>query len=147
MRTTFPKFLWGICLFSPHTQPAKNFPQGGNPFPNWDPINCWLLEAWWRGDRLWTSANTGCGYQGGLPQRACAHLIEINTATGAVSQDIVLDQPGENYVYPAIGTDASGHLYLSVTHVNGATFPEARVREASKCSPSSNRRPTRTFTS
>ena len=127
MRATFPKFLWGICLFSPHTQPAKNFPQGGNPFPNWDPINCWLLEAWWRGDRLWTSANTGCGYQGGLPQRACAHLIEINTATGAVSQDIVLDQPGENYVYPAIGTDASGHLYLSVTHVNGATFPEARV--------------------
>jgi len=87
-----------------------------------------LLDAMWRNGRLWTSASAACVPAGDSSTRSCAHLIEVDTSTTpSMLQDIMFGAPGEYYSWPALRTDASGDLYVSLTHTNAATFPEARA--------------------
>ena len=87
-----------------------------------------LLETVWRGGKLWAGASAVCG-----STRSCAHLIEIDTAGPTVTQDIMFGSAGEYYSWPAVRTDASGDLYVSLTHTNSSIFAEARAigRQAS----------------
>jgi len=51
----------------------------------------------------------------------------VNTGTNSVSQDIVFGAPGDYYIYPAVRTDASGDVYVSLSRTNASIFPEARA--------------------
>ncbi len=85
-----------------------------------------LLETIWRSGHLWTSASAACVPVGDSVSRSCAHLIEVDTATSTKLQDIMFGAPGEYYSWPAIRTDASSDLYVSLTHTNSTIFAEAR---------------------
>jgi Thrombospondin type 3 repeat len=115
----------------PQTSPPLNMLQLGFSGPNEPFIDsratCKMLDAVWRDGRLWTSATTGCTHAGDPAPRACAHLIEVNTGTTAISQDMIFGAPGDYYIYPAVRTDASGDLYVSLSRSNGNIYPESRV--------------------
>jgi len=87
-----------------------------------------LQDAMWRNGRLWTSASAACVPAGDSTTRSCAHLIEVNTSTTpTIAQDIMFGAPGEYFSWPALRTDASSDLYVSLTHTNAAIFAEARA--------------------
>lgn len=86
-----------------------------------------LLETVWRDGHLWGAGSAPCTPQGDSSVRSCAHLVEVNTATSTVSQDIMFGASGQYYSYPAIRTDTAGNLIASLTHTNSAIFAEAAV--------------------
>jgi len=88
-----------------------------------------LLDATWRNGQLWTSASAACVPAGDSTTRSCAHVIEVDTGTTppTISQDIVFGAQGEYFSWPALRTDASGDLYVSLTHTDASIFAEARA--------------------
>jgi len=88
-----------------------------------------LLDAMWRDGRLWTSASAACVPAGDSTTRSCAHVIEVDTTTTppALVQDIMFGASGQYFSWPALRTDASDDLYVSLTHTNSAIFAEARA--------------------
>jgi hypothetical protein len=88
-----------------------------------------LLDAVWRNGRLWTSASAACVPAGEATTRSCAHLIEVDTGPTPpnVLQDIMFGEVSQYYSWPAVRTDASGDLYVSLTHTNSSIFAEARA--------------------
>ena len=88
-----------------------------------------LLDAMWRNGRLWTSASAACVPAGDGTTRSCAHLIEVETGPTPpnVLEDIMFGEVAQYYAWPALRTDASGDLYVSLTHTNSLIFPEARA--------------------
>ena len=87
-----------------------------------------VLEAMWRDGSLWLSASAACVPTGETATRSCAHLIEVaTTPPPSVTQDIMFGATGEYFSWPAVRTDASGDVYVSLTHTNSTIFAEARV--------------------
>ncbi len=89
-----------------------------------------LLDAMWRDGHLWTSASAACIPSGDSATRSCAHLIEATAtppAAPTIAQDIMFGAPGEYFSWPAVRTDASGDVYVSLTHTNSTIFAEARA--------------------
>lgn len=85
-----------------------------------------ILDAMWRDGRLWASASAAC-IPAGDTQRSCAHLIEVDTVALSVTQDILFGAPGQYYSFPAVRTDASGDLYVSLTQTNSSVYAEGRA--------------------
>ncbi len=87
-----------------------------------------MLEAVWRDNSLWSAASAACTPPGDGTVRSCAHLVEVETV-GAPSlvQDIMFGAANEYFSWPAIRTDSSGNLYVSLTHTSTSIFAEARV--------------------
>ena len=92
-----------------------------------------VLEAIWRGGRLWASASAVCTPPGDTSNRSCAHLMEVDTGTNSIVQDIMFGEANQYYSWPAIRTDSSSNLYVSLTHTSPSIFAEAVVvgRQAS----------------
>jgi hypothetical protein len=88
-----------------------------------------VLDAMWRDGSLWASASAACVPPGDTTTRSCAHLIEVDTTASppAVAQDIMFGAAGEYFSWPAVRTDASGDVYVSLTHTNSTIFAEARA--------------------
>ena len=86
-----------------------------------------ILETVWRNDRLWASANAACTFKGDSTTRACLKLIEVDTTTNTVLQDIVFGAPSEYYYYPAIRTDSAGNLHTVFTRSSSSRFAEVRI--------------------
>src|SRR4029434_1328048 len=95
-----------------------------------------LLDAMWRGGRLWTSGSASCIPAGDSTKRSCAHLIEAdnNVIPPVILQDIMFGASAQYFSWPALRTDSQDALYVSVTHTNSTVFPEARAagRQASE---------------
>ncbi len=92
-----------------------------------------LLEAIWRGGSLWASASAVCTPPGDTSTRSCAHLMEVDTGTNSIVQDIMFGEANQYYSWPAIRTDSSSNLFVSLTRTNSSIFAEAVVggRQAS----------------
>ena len=87
-----------------------------------------LLEAVWRNNSLWSSASAACTPSGDSIVRSCIHLIEVETVGApSVVQDIMFGAPGQYYSWPAIRTDSSANLYVSLTGTHGNMFASAMV--------------------
>ncbi|MDO8616334.1 MAG: hypothetical protein Q7T33_11470 [Dehalococcoidia bacterium] len=84
-----------------------------------------LLDASWRNGTLWASASARCVPAGDTSVRSCAHLVAVNAAAATVTQDIMFGEPGQHYSWPAVRTDPSGNLFVSLTHTNSTIFAEA----------------------
>ena len=87
-----------------------------------------MREAVWRDNSLWSAASDAC-IPPGDTVRSCAHLVEVETVgTPSVVQDMLFGGPaGHNWSFPAIRTDASHNLHVSLTHTSPSIFAEARV--------------------
>ncbi len=86
-----------------------------------------LLETVWRDGHLWGAGSAPCTPPGDSSVRSCAHLMEVNTASNAVSQDMMFGANGQYYSWPAIRSDSAGNLIASLTHTNSGIFAEAVV--------------------
>lgn len=88
-----------------------------------------MLEAVWQDDILWTAASAACQPTGDTETRSCAHLVEIETVgVPSVVEDILVGGPaGHYYAWPAIRTDSSGNLFVSLTHTTAEIFAEAVI--------------------
>ena len=109
------------------TAPPDSLTAGGGSFDSGDSR---MLDAMWRGGSLWISASAACLPDGDTVTRSCAHLIEVNATpptSPTIAQDIMFGAPGEYYSWPALRTDASGDLYVSLAHSNSTIFAEARA--------------------
>jgi len=84
----------------------------GRAQPGIDTNDSRVLESVWENGRLWFTANTACQPAGDLLLRACARIAELSTATGTVTTDINLSQPGAHLFYPAVQPDSSGNLVV-----------------------------------
>lgn len=86
------------------------------------------LDVVWRDNHLWTSSSASCFPSGEAVVRSCAHLVEANTSgTPSLAQDIMFGASGNFYSWPAVSTDASNNLYVSMTHTNTSVFAEAVI--------------------
>ncbi len=84
------------------------------------------LTVIWRNNQLWTSATAACQPSSDTVVRACAHLIEVATqGPPSVTQDIMYGAASQYYSYPAVATDASDNVYVSLTHTSSSVFAEA----------------------
>ena len=61
--------------------------------------------------------------------RSCAHVIEVDTTVTppTIAQDIMFGASGQYFSWPAVRTDASANLDVSLTHTNSTIFAEARA--------------------
>jgi len=112
-----------LPIITQNAPPASTTAGGGSI----DSGDSRLLEAIWREGHLWSSASAACVPAGDSVARSCAHLLEVDTATNTITQDIMFGGIGEYFSWPAIRTDGSGDLYVSVTHTSPAIFAEARA--------------------
>jgi len=115
-------FASNKTMLAQNTPPAS-VASGGNI----DSGDSRLLDAMWRNGRLWTSASAACVPAGDGTTRSCAHLIEVDTGPNPpnVLEDIMFGEAAQYYSWPALRTDASGDLYVSLTHTNASIFAEA----------------------
>ena len=116
-----------LTIISQTSPPDSQTNGSGGDFDSGDQR---ILEAIWRDGSLWASASAACVPAGDSSTRSCAHLIEVNATpptTPSIAQDIMFGASGEYYSWPAVRTDASGDLYVSLTHSNSSIFAEARA--------------------
>ncbi len=109
------------------TAPPESVTAEGESFDSGDSR---MLDAMWREGSLWISASAACVPEGDSTTRSCAHLIEVNASpptSPTIAQDIMFGAPEEYYSWPAVRTDASGDVYVSLTHANSTIFAEARA--------------------
>ncbi len=86
-----------------------------------------MLETVWRDDTLWGGSSAVCLPPPDVVAKSCAHLVEVNTDTMTLGQDIMYGTAGQYFSWPAIRTDAAQNLYVSLTHTNTSIFAEARL--------------------
>jgi hypothetical protein len=109
----------GSCFVGDTTLPPPPCIDSGDGRP---------LTVIWRDDRLWTSTAAACGPPSDTIVRSCAHLIEVETAGApSVTQDIMYGAASQYYSYPAVTTDASNNLFVSLTHTSSTVFAEAAI--------------------
>lgn len=77
------------------------------------------VDAVWQDGTLWVAANAECDFGPGR-LRACLHLVEMDTGTMSVTQDIMAGDADQYWYFPAITLDDSGTLY-AVFSVSGAS--------------------------
>lgn len=70
-----------------------------------------LLDAVFRGEKLWVSANSACRPPADTTTRACVRLIQFSTA-GSIAklQDFDFGISTQYYYYPSIQIDGNGNL-------------------------------------
>ena len=83
-----------------------------------------VLDSVWENGRLWFTNNTSCIPAGDLLLRACARVVELSTATGTVTRDDNLSQPGANLFYPTVRPDASGNIVIVYGESGAALNPQ-----------------------
>lgn len=73
-----------------------------------------ILDASWRNGSLWVAATTYCdwGAQDVNGPRACLHLMQVDTSSLTLRQDITYGQSGYELMWPAVRTDAVGNLFV-----------------------------------
>ncbi|MBI3780832.1 MAG: hypothetical protein HY278_07240 [candidate division NC10 bacterium] len=70
-----------------------------------------LLDAAYRNDVLWVSANSACVPLGDTTTRACLRLIQLSIGSSITkTQDFDFGQSGSYYYYPAVQIDGNGNL-------------------------------------
>jgi hypothetical protein len=69
-----------------------------------------LLDAVFRNDILWVSANSACKPIGDTAVRSCLRLMQIRTSDRIVIQTLDVGDVDRYYYYPAIQTDGSNNL-------------------------------------
>lgn len=109
------------------TQRAPN--PAGTPAGIVDAGDQRILDAAWRDGRLWVAAATYCdwGAQDANGPRACLHLMEVDTPTLTLRQDITYGQSGFELMWPAVRTDSAGNLFVVFSRSSGTTQPEVRM--------------------
>jgi hypothetical protein len=121
----------GDCIVIENGQ-EQNF----GPPPCIDSGDGGMLDAVWRDDVLWTSATAACTPAGDSTERACAHLVAVETdGTPSVTQDIMFGAAGDYYSWPAITTDESNNLFVSLTRTRASIYAEARAAGRRAISP------------
>jgi len=96
----------------------------GRAQPGIDTNDDRVLESVWENGRLWFTANTACQPAGDSLLRACARVTELATATGTVTMDSNLSQPGAHLFYPAVQPDGSGNLVVVFGESGVSVKPE-----------------------
>jgi hypothetical protein len=96
----------------------------GRAQPGIDTNDDRVLQSVWENGRLWFTANTACQPAGDSLLRACARVTELATATGTVTMDSNLSQPGAHLFYPAVQPDGAGNLVIVFGESGVAVRPE-----------------------
>jgi hypothetical protein len=82
-----------------------------------------VLDSVWENGKLWFSANSGCTPSGDTLLRACARVIELATATKAVTWDTDIGKAGAYLFYPAIRPDSAGNLVVVYGESSATELP------------------------
>ncbi len=86
-----------------------------------------ILDAVWRNNRMWFSANSACTPAGDTVDRACLRLIEVDTTSNAVLQDFFYGSAARYYFYPAVRSDGFGNLHVVYSRSSTTEFINTRV--------------------
>jgi hypothetical protein len=71
-----------------------------------------VQSAAWQDQTLWLAGVEACTLQVAGPLLSCLRLIELQTDSWTVRQDLTFGSPGEYYFYPALRPDAAGNLHV-----------------------------------
>jgi hypothetical protein len=82
-----------------------------------------LQDLVYRDGQLWMSGDTGCTPAGGSTVRACLHFAQVDTTTMTIAQEITYGEPGIDYYYPAVTTDAAGNMLTVFTRSSSSENP------------------------
>ena len=86
-----------------------------------------VITAVWQNGSLWIGGNEGCVPGGDGLVRSCLRLIEIQTATPSVAQDMTFSAAGQYYYFPALSPDSSGNLFAVFNASSSSSFVGVRV--------------------
>ena len=88
-----------------------------------DQIDSRVLDATWFKGKLWFSLMDGCIPQGDTIMRDCVRLVQVNTNTIAVVQNMEFCQAVTNCFFPALRTDAFGNLAIIYGFSSATVYP------------------------
>jgi hypothetical protein len=86
-----------------------------------------IQSAVWYQGRLWLAFNDGCFVVGDTMSRSCVRLIEVDTVTSKVIQDVDIGAVGSSLYYPAISLDTAGNLGIIFGYSSPSIYPSILV--------------------
>lgn len=92
--------------------------------------------------KIWLSFNDSCLLTGDTQTRSCVHLVQIDTGSPSVTQDIRFGAVGSYYYYPAVSIDQFGGLGVVFGFSDASTYPSiAATGQAAGSSPNTIENP------
>lgn len=104
--------------------PAAAQPQTGGIRPPIATNDNRVLDSVWENGKLWLTANARCVPPGDAIIRTCARIVELATATHAVSWDKDIGVAGAHVFFPAVRPDADGNLVIVAGESGLKVLPE-----------------------
>jgi hypothetical protein len=86
-----------------------------------------VITAVWQSGALWIGGNEQCVPSGDVAARSCLRLIQIQTATHILQQDMTFGLPGRYYYYPALSPDGAGNLVVVFNASSATEFAGVRA--------------------
>ena len=86
-----------------------------------------ILDAKWYQNKLWFSFDDGCTPMGDTQTRSCAHIVQINTLSQTITQNMELASSGYYYFYPALSVDSLGNLAIIFGYSSSTIYPSLAV--------------------
>ncbi|MGB6463624.1 MAG: plastocyanin/azurin family copper-binding protein [Nitrosotalea sp.] len=104
-------------------------PQGVQPGTTFtiDPGDARILDAKWYQNKLWLSFNSGCTPTGDTQIRSCARIVQIDTSSQTIIQDMEQASSGYYYFYPALNLDSLGDLVVIFGYSTSTIYPSLAV--------------------
>lgn len=107
---------------SPFSLPPDAIQQGGGtPLDTGDTR---VLNAVFRGGSVWCALTTAQNW--GAGNRAACHWFQLNSATGALTQQGVYGAGGFDYFYPAVAPDSNGNMVMVFSRSGASEFASIR---------------------
>jgi hypothetical protein len=86
-----------------------------------------VITAVWQHGALWIGGNEQCLASGDTAPRSCLRVIQIQTDTRSLQQDLTFGAPGRYYYYPALNPDGSGNLVVVFNASSATEFAGVRA--------------------
>jgi hypothetical protein len=86
-----------------------------------------VITAVWQSGALWIGGNEQCVPSGEVATRSCLRVIQIQTDTHSLHQDMTFGSPGQYYYYPALSPDGAGNLVVVFNASSATEFAGVRA--------------------
>lgn len=88
-----------------------------------------ISDAKWYQNKLWFSFDDGCTPSGDTQVRSCVRIVQIDTSSTTITQDMEIGTSGIYYYYPALSIDSLGNLAIIFGYSSSTIYPSLAVTE------------------
>lgn len=99
-----------------------NSPQGGT-IDQIDTGGKSIKEAVWMRGKIWLTFGDACRPMNDIANRACMHVLQVDTNANTLLQNIVMGRKGSYLFFPSVTLDSSRNLAIVYGVSSSTTFP------------------------